>query len=223
MTNTPLTSVVVEHNPNRKPIDKAVIWLHGLGANGNDFVPVVPELGLSADLAVRFIFPNAPSIAVTINGGYVMPAWYDIYEMSLNRKIDETQIRTSAKSIHDIVKQLNNEGIDSKNIVIAGFSQGGAVAYEVALASDVPFAGLMALSTYFATKDSIDIQASRALPILICHGSYDDVVPKVLGEQACETLRALGFSPVYQDYPMAHQVCLAQIKGMGEWLNNVLS
>lgn len=216
-------AVIAVHNPTNQPLKQAVIWLHGLGANGHDFEPIVPELGLSDGLAVKFVFPHAPSIPVTVNGGYVMPAWYDIYEMSLNRKIDSEQIMASAQRVHDIIKSLNEEGIESKNIVIAGFSQGGAVAYQAALTYSEPLAGLLTLSTYFATKESIDITASQSLPIMIMHGTYDDVVPSVLGVQAKETLDKLGFNPDHKTYAMAHQVCMEQIRDIGSWLNRQLT
>ena len=214
-------AVIVTHNPSQKPIDKAVIWLHGLGASGHDFEPIVPELGLSADLAVKFVFPHAPSIPVTINAGHVMPAWYDILEMSLDRRIDETQILQSAARVQAIIEALGKEGIDSADVVVAGFSQGGAVAYQAALASARPLAGAMLLSTYFATQDSIEVLACRDMPILVMHGLYDDIVPAVLGERAVERLGALSFTPTFKTYGMAHQVCQAQIADIGLWLNAV--
>lgn len=119
-----LTSVVVEHNPSAQPITHSVIWLHGLGASGHDFEPIVPNLSLAKDAAVRFIFPHAPNIPVTINNGYVMPAWYDILEMSLNRKVDVAQIMSSSELINEIIDDEIAKGIDSQNIIIAGFSQG---------------------------------------------------------------------------------------------------
>ncbi len=215
-------AIIIEHNPKQMPITKAVIWLHGLGANGYDFVPVVPELGLSDEVGVRFIFPNAPKLPVTINGGYVMPAWYDILEMGdLSRKVDVVQINQSANRIKEIVKAQENDCILPKDIVVAGFSQGGAVAYQVAM-SLPKLGGLLALSTYFATASEFDkhsVLASEALPICIQHGTYDDVVSATLGAQAKTTLESLGFKPSFKLYPMAHQVCMAQIRDIGAWLN----
>lgn len=219
-----LKTVEVVHNPNHLPIDRSVIWLHGLGANGHDFVPIVPELGLTGDYGVRFVFPHAPSIPVTVNGGYVMPAWYDILEMSLERKIDTAQIEQSASWIRALIVQEIARGVSSEHIVIAGFSQGGAVAYQTALTYDKPLAGLLTLSTYLATKDSLQIhQVNKNLPIAIHHGTHDNVVPEVLGQQAKQWLENKGFTPNYQTYPMTHQVCPPQIKAIGQWLNEVLA
>ncbi|WP_367108614.1 alpha/beta hydrolase [uncultured Psychrobacter sp.] len=218
-----LDAVIVEHNPEQKQIDRAVIWLHGLGASGHDFEPVVPQLGLSNDVAVRFIFPHAPNRPVTINGGMVMPAWYDILEMSLERKVDIAQIEQSSWQIRDLITREIERGVKPEHIVIAGFSQGGAVAYHVALGHPERLAGLMTLSTYIATNDHIDYSAAnKDLPILIEHGTHDPVVPVVLGEQAQRFLKDKGYNVEYHSYPMAHQVCMPQIKNIGQWLNKVL-
>lgn len=219
-----LDVVTVEHNPSNKPIDRAVIWLHGLGASGHDFEPVVPQLGLSNDMAVRFIFPHAPQIPVTINGGMVMPAWYDILEMSLDRKIDVTQIEKSSQQIRDLIQREIERGVKPEHIVIAGFSQGGAVAYHVALGYPQRLAGLMTLSTYLATNDSLNYSdINKDLPILIEHGVQDPVVPVVLGEQAQQLLSNKGYNIEFNTYPMAHQVCMPQIQNIGKWLNKVLA
>ncbi|WP_435950740.1 alpha/beta hydrolase [Psychrobacter sp. DM8] len=222
--STYLDVVTVEHNPSHKPIDRAVIWLHGLGASGHDFEPVVPQLGLSQDMAVRFIFPHAPQIPVTINGGMVMPAWYDILEMSLDRKIDVTQIESSSQSIRDLIAREIERGVKPEHIVIAGFSQGGAVAYHVALGHPERLAGLMTLSTYLATNDILDYsEANKDIPILIEHGTQDPVVPVILGQQAQQVLADKGYNVDCHTYPMAHQVCMPQIQNIGQWLNKVLS
>ncbi|WP_105243785.1 alpha/beta hydrolase [Psychrobacter sp. Marseille-P5312] len=219
-----LDVVTAEHNPAQKKIDRAVIWLHGLGASGHDFEPVVPQLGLADDMAVRFIFPHAPKRPVTVNGGMVMPAWYDILEMSLERKVDVTQIETSAQQIRDLIAREIERGVKPEHIVIAGFSQGGAVAYHVALSHPERLAGLMTLSTYLATNDNIEYSAAnRDLPILIEHGTHDPVVPVMLGEQAQQLLTSKGYNVEYHTYPMAHQVCMPQIQNIGKWLNKVLA
>ena len=219
-----LASVIVEHNPSDQPITHSVIWLHGLGASGHDFEPIVPELGLAKDAAVRFIFPHAPQIPVTINGGYVMPAWYDILEMSLNRKVDVAQIAASSEMINEIIDGEIAKGIDSQNIIIAGFSQGGAVAYHTVLTNTRKLGGLLALSTYFATAEQIkSVTVNDDIAVKIDHGDFDDVVPAALGVQAAESLKKLGLNPVYRTYPMAHQVCLAQIKSIGDWLNDLIA
>lgn len=201
-----------------------VIWLHGLGANGHDFEPIVPELKLPSELAVRFIFPHAPAIPVTINGGFVMPAWYDILEMDVERKVDDKQLRASAQAVTALVEQELSRGIASDRIVLAGFSQGGAVAYEAALSFDKPLAGLLALSTYFATSSSIEVtDANRNLPIEIMHGDHDQVVPVSLGLKAQAELERLGFVGNVRRYPVDHSVCLEEIRDISAWLQSVLS
>ena len=219
-----LECVIVEHNPHKKTINRSVIWLHGLGASGHDFEPVVPQLGLSDDMAVRFLFPHAPQRPVTINGGMVMPAWYDILEMSLERKVDIAQIEESSQQIRDLISREIERGVSLEHIVIAGFSQGGAVAYHVALNYPERLAGLMTLSTYLATNDNIRYsEANKDMPILIEHGTHDPVVPVVLGKQAQQLLSEKGYNVAYHTYPMAHQVCMPQIQNIGKWLNNILA
>lgn len=217
---THLNYIEKTHNPSNKPIDKAVIWLHGLGASGHDFADCVPFLGLSDELAVRFIFPHAPHAPVTINGGYIMPSWYDIIERDLDRKVDTEQIQTASTWIDELIDEQIRQGVPAKNIIIAGFSQGGAVAYHTALKGGHRLAGLLAMSTYFATKDIIS-PVGVDLPIYIQHGSYDDVVPMTLGVQACQHLKTLGFTPKFSDYPMAHQASMAQFADIGAWMNGI--
>lgn len=223
VNNQLLPCVVVEHNPADAPIRHSVIWLHGLGASGHDFEPVVPELDLG-ELAVRFVFPHAPQIPVTVNGGYVMPAWYDIIEMSLERKVDAEQIESSARAIDVLIEQEIQKGVPSQNIIIAGFSQGGAVAYHHAFTTPHQIAGLLALSTYFATKDDIkNTGVNGNIQVKIDHGDYDDIVPKVLGVNAKADVENLGLAPTFSSYPMAHQVCLSQIKAIGAWIKQVFA
>lgn len=202
------------------PATATVIWLHGLGADGNDFAPIVPELGLSDETGIRFIFPHAPSIPVTINNGYVMPAWYDILEASIERKVDVQQLEVSAAAVHAFIDREIERGISSDRIVIAGFSQGGAVAYQAALTYPKPLAGLLAMSTYFATADSINVHgANRALPIQIFHGVADDVVPQMLGQQAKLRLETMGYAPGYHTYAMDHSVNLKEIQDVAGYLH----
>jgi len=206
------------------PAVATVIWLHGLGASGHDFEPIVPELRLHASLPVRFLFPHAPQQPVTINGGMVMPSWYDIYSMDLDRKIDQQQLRVAADGVHALIEREIARGIQSERIVIAGFSQGGAVAYEAALSYDKPLAGLMALSTYFATHDTVALSpANAALPIKIDHGLSDPVVPELLGQQAVAHLTAKGFKPTYHTYAMQHEVCWPQIADISQWLQRCVA
>ena len=162
--------------PGVGPISAAVIWLHGLGADGNDFAALVPQLDLNPEVGVRFIFPHAPSIPVSINNGYVMPAWYDILSFDIDRELDEEQLMASASAVHAFVDREIERGIDSQRIILAGFSQGGAVVYQAALSYPEPLAGILALSTYFATVDKVQIHSSNSqIPIMISHGSQDDV------------------------------------------------
>lgn len=204
--------------------DSAIIWLHGLGASGYDFAPIVPELQLPEDMAVRFIFPHAPRIPVTVNGGFVMPAWYDILEMEIDRKVDAAQLRVSAREISRFIDHEIENGIDNSRIIVAGFSQGGAVAYEAALSYPKPLAGLLAMSTYLATEATIDPhEANRAVPLEIHHGISDPVVPERLGREASETLYSWGYLPTYRTYPMEHGVCPEQISDISSWFQKLLA
>ena len=209
-----LPAIEQEIRPNP---DAAVIWLHGLGANGYDFAPIVPELNLPAELGIRFIFPHAPSIPVTVNNGYVMPAWFDILEMDIDRKVDSDQLLVSAAAINRLIDRELERGIDSRRILLAGFSQGGAVAYQVALSHPKPLGGLVAMSTYFATSDLITLsEANLDLPIEIQHGIYDPVVPQALGIRAAEFLKGRGYAVIFRTYPMDHSVCPQQISHIAE-------
>ncbi|MBY5946386.1 alpha/beta hydrolase [Photobacterium rosenbergii] len=215
MTQT-LSSVIVE--PEATPT-ASIIWLHGLGANGHDFEAILPELNLPENTPIRFIFPHSPSIPVTINGGMVMPAWYDILEMGAGRKLNTQQLINSADAIAKLVDHEIASGISSERIVLAGFSQGGAVAYQVALTYPKPLAGLLALSTYFPTVNDIEpSSANKKLDIEIMHGSYDPVVLPAMGRDALDALKALGFNPNWREYPMEHQVCYPQINDISKWL-----
>jgi phospholipase/carboxylesterase len=206
------------------PARSTVILLHGLGADGNDFVPMVAELKLPAEMAVRFVFPNAPAIPVTINGGYVMPAWYDITEINIDRKIDAAQLIASAENIRLLIDRETDRGIPSERIVLAGFSQGGAVAYQTALTYMQPLAGLLCMSSYFATRETITPNsANRNLPIFICHGTQDPMVPERMGREAQRELTDRGYAVEYQSYPMEHAVCAREIGDIARWLQRVLA
>ena len=199
----------------------SVIWLHGLGASGHDFEPIVPELQLPADLPVRFIFPHAPQIPVTVNGGMTMPAWYDILAMDIDRKVDEAGVLASADAVDALIQREIDRGIPSERIIIAGFSQGGAIAYQAALRHPKPLAGLLTLSTYMAMPVTPS-NANASLPVMICHGSMDPMVPEQLGQRAAATLTELGYTPQYKSYPMEHMVCLEQIRDIGQWITQRL-
>ena len=195
----------------------SVIWLHGLGASGHDFEPIVPELQLP--IGVRFIFPHAPNRTVTVNGGMVMPAWYDILSMEIERVIDTKQIIESSAAVGELIEQEVARGIPHEKIFIAGFSQGGAVAYEAALSYPKKLGGLIALSTYFATRKTIAFNTANAqLPIFIGHGTVDNVVDESLGQQAKDALAQLNFHPEYHAYPIAHSVCMEEITAISTWL-----
>lgn len=214
----------VEVEPDHAAASAAVIWLHGLGSNGHDFEAIVPELDLPADAPVRFVFPHSPSIAVTVNGGVVMPAWYDIQEMGAGRRLNMDQLLHSAEQVTALIDREVARGIPSERIVLAGFSQGGAVAYHAALSYPRKLAGLLALSTYFPTSDRITItEANRTIPLEVMHGSYDPVVIPAMGEAAVEALEAAGCQPNWRTYPMEHQVCMPQIRDVSAWLRQVLA
>jgi len=200
----------------------AVIWMHGLGADGGDFAPVVPELRLPASPGVRFIFPHAPAIAVTCNGGYVMPAWYDIYSLDeAGRRADEAGIQASCDAIRALVARENARGIPCSRIVLAGFSQGGAIAYTAGLTHPEPLAGIVALSTYIPAAAALAAKANAAndaTPVFAAHGTQDDVVPLQLGVAARDFIQAREHPLTWQTYPMGHSVCLEEIVAIGAWL-----
>jgi phospholipase/carboxylesterase len=213
-----LKYIEIETNPNPTA---SVIWLHGLGASGHDFEPVVPELGLPADAAVRFIFPHAPNLPVTINGGMRMPAWYAIKAMDIDRVVDKEQLMASSDAVARLVDQEIERGVKSENILIAGFSQGGAVAYELGLSYPKRLAGIIALSTYFATAETVAVSAAnKGIPINIYHGTRDPMVPESLGRTSVQKLEQLGFSPSYKTFPMEHSVCLEEVQEIGQFIRS---
>ena len=200
----------------------SVIWMHGLGADGSDFEPVVPELGLEGGPGVRFIFPHAPQIPVTCNGGYVMPAWYDIVSLDSNsRTVDVAGLLRSRQAIRQLIERENQRGVPCANIFLAGFSQGGAVAYTTALTHPESLAGVIALSTYIPTAQLLEQEATaanRAVAIFAAHGSEDDVVSPELGIRARNFLTGQGYRIEWHEYPMPHSVCLEEVQEIGRWL-----
>ncbi len=203
------------------PATASVIWLHGLGADGNDFVPIVPELHLPPGLAVRFVFPHAPVRPVTINDGMRMRAWYDIKSLSASGAADESGIRDSAAILGKFIQRERDAGVATDRIVVAGFSQGGAIALQAALRYPERLAGVMALSSYLplhATLPAEATQANRDLPVLMCHGRFDPVLPMQLGTASHDLLRAAGYTIEWKEYPMQHQVCIEEIHDIAVWL-----
>lgn len=202
----------------------AVIWLHGLGADGNDFAPIVGELDLPPT-AIRFVFPHAPAMPVTINGGYVMPAWYDILGADLNRREDESGVRASQQAVEALVAREGERGIAPNRIVLAGFSQGGAIALQTALRQSRALAGVMALSTYVPLAATLPTErnaASNAVPILMAHGTHDPVIPLAMAKRSRDLLRSLGYDVQWHEYPMEHSVCPEEIAAIGAFLRRVL-
>lgn len=204
----------------------AVIWLHGLGASGDDFAPIVPELGLPKNLAVRFVFPHASAMPVTINAGYVMPAWYDILSLAKDaRQVDLAGIEQSRLKINALIEREKARGIPAHRIVIAGFSQGGAMAYSVGLTYPERLAGVMALSAYIPSVEWLAAHrhiSNQQTPIFVAHGTQDPVVGLPMGEHAVDWLQQQQYSVQWQQYLMQHQVCLEEIQHIGQWLRHLL-
>lgn len=204
----------------------SVIWLHGLGADGHDFEPIVPHLGLDPALGVRFVFPHAPRIPVTINMGLIMPAWYDVRGLDLDSRVDERGVRRSAAQVSELIERENRSGIPTRRIVLAGFSQGGAIALHVALRHPERLAGVLALSTYLVCEDSLEAErseANRGLAMFQAHGLHDPMVPCELGRAAHERLVALGYQATWHVYPLQHEVSLDEVRDVGRWLTERLS
>lgn len=207
-----------------EPVKGSVIWLHGLGDSGHGFEPLVPYLQLRHNL--RFIFPHAPEQAVTINGGMVMPSWYDIYSIGALREVSWEQVKTSVCAIEALINRELERGLSSEQMVIAGFSQGGAIALELALNSPLKFAGIMALSTYLFKPDQVPPASSspnQQTPLLINHGRWDPTVPLSLAERSREGLERAGYAVNWKTYPMEHGVCDAQIGEIGAWLDELVA
>ena len=206
----------------------AVIWMHGLGADANDFVPIIGELGLDGAAAVRFVFPNAPMRPVTINNGYVMRAWYDVSFGDLegkSRRADEQGVRESEKQIGALIEHEIKRGISSKNILLAGFSQGGAMALHCGLRFPRQLGGVIALSTYLPLGESLPAEkspANKSIPIFMAHGVFDPVVPLVMGAGSMTLLIGMGYAVDWRQYPMQHSVCPQEIEDIGAWLRKTL-
>lgn len=197
----------------------AILWLHGLGADGHDFEPIVPELGLR--FPVRFVFPHAPMRPVTINGAMPMRAWYDIVSFDRGAQEDSAGIRASAAAVTALIDRELERGMPSQRVVLAGFSQGGAIALHTALREPRPLAGVLALSTYLPLASTLEAErhaANARVPIFMAHGTADGVLPLKLAESSRRALEAQGYAVEWHVYPMAHSVCLEEVSAIGAWL-----
>ena len=211
----------LELETGRNP-EAAVIWLHGLGADGHDFEPIVPEIELAKP--VRYVFPHAPVRPVTLNSGMRMRAWYDIFQLGGGPE-DEAGIRASQKVLQELISREHERGIDSKRIVLAGFSQGGAIVLQTALRHAQRLAGVLALSTYLPLNRTLEAEKSAAnadLPIFMAHGIYDDIIPFDRAQASRERLESLGYAVEWHEYPMPHSVCPPEIADIAAFLNRVL-
>ena len=203
----------------------SVIWLHGLGADGHDFEPIVPELRLPPSLQVRFVFPHAPVRPVTLNNGMRMRAWYDILQLGGGAE-DERGIRESESKIRALIQDEIDRGINASRIVLAGFSQGGAIALQTSLRYSSPLAGVLALSTYLPLAGTLRAEmgeANRSVPIFMAHGEYDDIIPLARAEQSARALKDAGYTVDWHTYPMPHSVCPEEIAHIAAFLRKVLA
>ncbi|HCV96331.1 Carboxylesterase 2 [compost metagenome] len=200
----------------------AVLWLHGLGADGHDFAPIVPELLRPHWPAIRFVFPHAPVQPITINNGLPMRAWYDLVSMDFRSRADAAGVDASVQALEALIQQQVDAGIPAERILLAGFSQGGAVILSAVLRRTAPLAGLIALSTYLPDPENA---AARAVPdgirppVFMAHGTQDPVIPQAVAAHTAQTLKDLGFPLQWQSYPMAHQVCTEELEALGDWLD----
>lgn len=218
-----LEHIEVETAPNPQV---AIVWMHGLGADGNDFVPLVRELDLSGLPGIRFVFPHANTMPVTINGGYVMRAWYDISNADLARREDEAGLRASQAQVEALVAREKARGIPASRIVLAGFSQGCAMALQTGLRHPETLAGLLCLSGYLPLASKLPAErsaASLATPVFMAHGRADNVVPFARAEQSRDLLASMGYQVEWHDYMMQHSLCLEEVQDISGWLRKVLA
>jgi phospholipase/carboxylesterase len=222
MTSATLETIQIETGPNPTA---SVIWLHGLGASGDDFVPIVRELDLEGVPAIRFIFPHAPTMPVTINNGYVMRAWYDIIGADLSRREDEKGLRGSQRMVEQLIAQEKARGVPAGRIVLAGFSQGCAMTMQTGLRHPEKLAGLLCLSGYVPLHTTIADErhaANQDTPIFMAHGRGDQVIPIIRAEQSRDLLRSLGYEVEWHEYVMPHSVCQEEVDDIGAWFRRVL-
>ena len=223
------TAETVEVGGGEKP-DGTVIWLHGLGADGHDFEPIVAELDLDKQADLRFVFPHAPVRPVTINGGIPMRAWYDVMSLDRSGPQDEAGIRDSAETLKRLIEREHDRGVDYDRVVLAGFSQGGAIAMHTAMRFPEKLAGLMALSTWMPLEATIDGEVMqspesqpRDLPVLMAHGSFDPMLPIAVGQHARDIMQKAGFDVQWHEFPMAHAVCAEEIAEIRRWLLSIFA
>mgnify|MGYP000988157823 FL=1 len=210
----------LEHTTGNDP-RWAVIWLHGLGADGHDFMPIVPELVRPHWPALRFVFPHAPVRPITLNNGVPMRAWYDLVSLDFNQRADASGVAESVEQLEALIAREVDRGVPVQQILLAGFSQGGAVILSAALRRAEPVAGLIALSTYLpdpAGAQAALIAGATAQPIFMAHGASDPVIPQAIAMHTRDTLQQLGFTIDWHGYPMAHQVCAEEITALGDWM-----
>ena len=222
MTSSSLETIQFDTGPNPTA---SVIWLHGLGADGNDFVPIVHELDLTDCPAIRFVFPHAPMMPVTINNGYVMRAWYDLLGIDLAKREDEAGLRQSQALVEQLIEQEKARGISADRIVLAGFSQGCAMTLQTGLRHPEKLAGLLGLSGYLPLHPLLPEErhnANHDTLIFLAHGRYDPVIPIGYAEQSREILCGLGYNVEWHEYPMQHSVCEEEIGDISVWLKRVL-
>ena len=218
----PLPSIQIETGADPR---HAVIWLHGLGADGRDFEPIVPELVDRSWPALRFVFPHAPVRPITINGGMPMRAWYDISGLEIAQRQDETGIRASIGLLDELIDREAERGIPGENVLLAGFSQGGAIVLAGGIRRRTAVRGIIALSTYLPMAEKTDAEASaanRPTPIFMVHGMLDPTIPHALGEMSRDYLKQRGYDVAWHDYPMAHQVCAEEIADLRAWIGQRL-
>ena len=201
--------------------DASIIWMHGLGADGNDFADIIPELELPKNVAIRFIFPHANIMPVSINNGYKMRAWYDISNADLGSNPDVQGIEKNSKFVEELIDAEIASGINSERIILIGFSQGGVMALHTAFRYDKKLAGIASLSSYYPTAAKLDTVNSK-IPVFFGHGKYDPVVPLTLGQRAFEFLKENGNPVEMHTYDMQHNVCIEELKALGEWIKNNL-
>lgn len=218
-----LENIEIETAPNPQV---AIIWMHGLGADGNDFVPLVRELDLAGLPGIRFVFPHAKTRPVTINGGYVMRAWYDIIGNDIVRFEDETGLRESQLEVEALIAREKARGIPAERIILAGFSQGCAMAIQTGLRHPEKLAGLLCLSGYVPLHTKLPderSEAGQATPIFLVHGTYDGVIPVARATQSRDLLKAMGYQVEWHEYPMQHSLCMEEVKDISAWLKKTLA